>query len=178
MTRRNKTREPPTRLVARRRIWAFGAVAVVAIAAFGALGVRPLIGGQNDDRRVSQTIRVLQQIGDLRNSITAWQLYIQPHFSDFSAAPAKIDVTELAKGAILAQTQSTKALALIATLKSDGFDTTARQVSSANTEYTASIGKLAQLDRGAPPGTIVATLAAESTTSSRGTRTARPSPDY
>ncbi len=150
-------------LVARRRIWCSGAVAIAAIAAFATLGAHPLTTGERDNHQTVGTLRLLEQVNVLRTALGSWQIFIGPHFADLAATPAKPDPSELAKGAILAQAQSNDALALIASLDAEGLSANARGIKHANTVYTASITKFAPLDNGASQAVIAATVAAETT---------------
>ena len=127
-----------TPLRARRRIWASAMVVVLAIVGFGLLGVRPLVSSRREDQHVRSAVLVLQEIADLRTALSAWQVYIGPHFADFSTAVAKIDPIDLANGARLAQTQSAQAKVVVAELKQAGLTSSAREIESAGTRPTRS----------------------------------------
>jgi diguanylate cyclase (GGDEF)-like protein len=88
-------------------------------------------------------------------------VYVEPHFADFSAVPARVDPTELAKGAVLAATQQDIATALVPLLRANGLETDAKEIDTANRAFETSIAKLATLDGGAVAGAIVATVATE-----------------
>src|SRR5258708_24888829 len=66
------------KLRARRRIWAGGALAILVLGGFGALGVQPLVGARRDDARVRSSAAVLQQLAEMRAALSAWQVYVQP----------------------------------------------------------------------------------------------------
>lgn len=150
------------KLRSRRRIWAGGAVAIVAVASFGALGVRPLVEGRGDDTRVRSSVAVLQQIADLRAALSALQVYVQPFFSQFSSKAVKLGTTEVATAAVLAQTETTAATAVVASLRNQGLGTSARELESASTTFTAAIGAFGPISAGAKADVVNATLKAES----------------
>jgi len=151
-------------LRARRRIWSWGLLIVFAIGVFGALGVQPLMSGRREDQRTRSAVLVLQQISDLRTDLSAWQVYIQPLFADFSAKPAKVEATELARGALLAQAQATQARVVVRSLRAAGLSANANAIDNANRKYAKSIAAFGKLDGGASASLIAATIRAETAT--------------
>jgi diguanylate cyclase (GGDEF)-like protein len=158
MQGRSSTRLRPG---ARGRLWAGGAAAALVIVAFGALGVSPMLAGRSDAIRVNSRVQIAQQIADFRGAVNAWQVYVQPHFADFSAGPARVDAPELAKGAVLAATQQAAAASLLPMLRASGLATNAKELDNVNRAFETSIAKLGTLDGGAAAGVIISTIATE-----------------
>src|SRR5690349_13567753 len=88
---------------ARRRVWAYGAGVLLAIAASALITTLPLLSEQSENRQVGLDDVALEHLGDLRTTLADWQIYLEPRIPMFSGAPSVIDPLDLAKGAQLAQ---------------------------------------------------------------------------
>jgi diguanylate cyclase (GGDEF)-like protein len=149
------------RLRARRRIWAAGALALVVVAGFGALGVRPLVDGRRDDARVRSSVALLQQLADLRAALSAWQVYVQPYFTDLSSKTVKLGTTEVATAAVLAQTEASAVASVVKSLRSHDLVANARELETASARFTRAIGAFAPIVVGAKAGLVDQTVKAE-----------------
>jgi diguanylate cyclase (GGDEF)-like protein len=150
------------KLRSRRRIWAAGALAIVVVASYGALGARPLLDGRRDDIRIRSSVMVLQQISDLRASLSAWQVYVQPYFTDFSSKAVSVGATEVATAAVLAQTEASAAVSVVKSLRSEGIIAGARELEGANAGFARAIGAFAPIIAGAEASVVAQTVKAES----------------
>ncbi|MCU1468458.1 MAG: hypothetical protein JWM72_4386 [Actinomycetia bacterium] len=149
------------KLRVRRRIWGAGALAILVVAGFGALGVHPLLGARSDDERFRSSVAVLQDIAELRASLSALQVYVQPFFGAFSANAVKVRTTEVAQAALLAQTESTGAAAVARALRSEGLVANARELEVASASFTKAIAAFAPVIGGASSDVIAATVTVE-----------------
>jgi diguanylate cyclase (GGDEF)-like protein len=131
------------------------------VAGFVALAAHPLIGARRDDVRVRSSVAVLQEIADLRASLSAWQVYVQPFFGSFSGDAIKIGTTAVAQAAVLAQTETTAAASVVRALRSEGLVGNAGELEEANLSFKKAIGGFVPVIAGASAAVIKATLSAE-----------------
>jgi len=149
------------RLRAHRRIWAYSALAVLAIVASGIVAARPLNSGRSEDLQVGADDAALAQVTDFRTSLADFQVYLEPHFAQFSANPVAIDPPDLANGSRLGQVMVGRASDVISALNAIGLGGNARAIAAANTHFTKSLAPLAPLAAGGSSATIVATVNGE-----------------
>jgi diguanylate cyclase (GGDEF)-like protein len=157
----NRAKRVP--LTGRRQIWASSTVVVLAIVIFGALGVRPLVLGRTEDRRARSAVLVLQEISELRTALSAWQVYVEPHFAAFSSTAGETDATQVGKAGVLAAAQAAQAPIVIKSLRAVGLSDNADQLQTSNATYAKSIADLVPLYGGATPAAIASGVAAETT---------------
>ncbi len=133
----------------------------MVVSGFGALGARPLLEGRGDDLRVRSSVLVLQQIADLRAALSAWQVYVQPYFTDFSVKAVQVGATEVATAAGLAHTAASAAASVVKSLRSEGLVVRAHELESANAIFTRAIGAFAPIIAGAEATVVERTVKAE-----------------
>jgi diguanylate cyclase (GGDEF)-like protein len=104
---------------------------------------------------------VLQQIADLRAALSAWQVYVQPYFSDFSVKAVQVGATEVATAAGLAHTAASAAASVVKSLRSEGLVDRAHELESANAVFTRAIGAFAPIIAGAEATVVERTVKAE-----------------
>jgi diguanylate cyclase (GGDEF)-like protein len=164
---RLRRRDPFLRSPARRRVWAYGATAVVVVALIAVLSVGPMLSGRADVRRVERDDAALHQVLDLRATFADFQLFLVPQFAKLSATATAFDPTEIAKGSQMVQTAIAQTRVATRTLNAMGFHDDARAINSASATFTKSLTALGRLISGRPLAVIATTLAAEQATFTR-----------
>ena len=61
---------------ARPRIWAYGALTILAIGLFAVLSVMPLQSGRNEQIQVHNDDLALRQVLDYRATLADWQVFV------------------------------------------------------------------------------------------------------
>ncbi len=158
---RRRRRDPLLRSPARRRVWGYGAAAVVAIALIAVLSVGPMLSGRADDRRVLRDDAALQQVLDLRATFAEFQLFLQPQFDKLSTHATAFDPTEIATGSQIVQTAIAQTRVATTTLNVMGRRDDARAINSASATFTKSLTALGTLIAGRPLSVIASTRASE-----------------
>ena len=160
--RRSRSRSGnETPLRARRRIFAYGALGLLAIAISAGISLRPLLSGRSESRQVRAGDHTLQQVFELRTTLADWQVFAEPFFARVSVTGVKIDPAELAKGATIAQTVPPQVQAVATDLRDSGFTPTARTLESGSAKFSNTITNLAPLIEGTSTTKIAAATAAE-----------------
>jgi diguanylate cyclase (GGDEF)-like protein len=160
----HRSRDPMLRLQARRRVWAFGAAAVVAIALIAVLSVGPMLSGRTEVLRVERDDAAVQQVLDLRATFAEFQLFLLPQFAKLSTTATTFDPTEIATGSQIVETTISQTKVATATLDAMGLRDDARAISSASATFTKSLTALGTLIAGRPLAVIDATRTAEQAT--------------
>jgi diguanylate cyclase (GGDEF)-like protein len=145
----------------RRRVWAFGAAALLAIALIATLSMRPLLSGRREVSQLQRNEVALQHVLDLRATLADWQLFMEPQIAKLGTAPAGLDPIEIAKGAQLAQLESAQTLTAADALRAVGRSSSARGIVSASTKFTTSLTALGPLIAGRPLAVIDTAINAE-----------------
>src|SRR5689334_10015538 len=101
---RRGTRDASLRSRVRRRIWAYGAAAVVVLTVLAVLSAVPMLVGRADVRRVERDDAALQQVLDLRTTFAEFQIFLLPQFAKLSTTATSFDPTEIANGSQIVQT--------------------------------------------------------------------------
>lgn len=165
MGRRRRPTGRGARLRARQSIWASCAVALLAIAFATFLSFRPLQSASSEIRQSHSEDLALQQVADLRTTLTNFQLLLEPSLTTAQSAATTAD--GLAKAAQLAQTENAQTQAVLKTLRAVGFTRTADELRTTNAAFTKAYTGLAPLAAGVPVGKLVAPIAAERATFSK-----------
>ncbi len=160
---RGRRRDPLLRLRARRRVWTYGAAAVVIVVVLAVLSVGPMLSGRADVRRASRDDLALQQVLDLRATFAEFQLYLLPQFTRLSTTATTFDPTDIAAGVKIVQTAVTQTAAATKSLSALGLRDDAAAISSASATFTKSLTALGALIGGRPLAVIANTLVAEQT---------------
>ena len=152
------------RLRARRRVWAYGAAAVVVIALIGALSVGPMLSGRAEVRKVLRNDQALQQVLDLRATFAEFQLFLQPQFAKLSTTAASLDPADIGTGSQIILTTVAQTEVATKTLNAMGLHDDARDIGSASATFTKSLTALGTLIGGRPLAVIASAHAAEQAT--------------
>ena len=155
------------RLRARRRVWSYGAAALVIIMVLAVLSVGPMLAGRGDVHEVERDDLALQQVLDLRATFAEFQLFLQPQFAKLSATATTFDPTDIATGAQIVQTAITQTQIATTTLNAMGLRDDARAINTASATFTTSLTALGTLVAGRPLAVIANTFAAEQATFTR-----------
>ena len=150
-----------SRASARRRVWTYGAVALVAIALFAAVGMRPVQSGRSEVRQVQADDRALRRVLDLRATLGDLQVFIEPHLALLSTTASSIDPGDIARGSQLGDTQPSQGLSAVKTLRAMGLADTARDVEAASAAFGKALTNLAPLIAGRPLLEVAAGIAKE-----------------
>ena len=149
---------------ARRLVALCTVLALVAIAGAAFITLVPLTSVRSEMHQVGADDEVVQRITDLQSAVADWQVYVEPRFAQFSAAPIKVDPVDLASGSGLAQAVDAATTAATGAIGRDtGLRATAtsRAITDAHGKFVAALNRLAPLASGAPSATIRAAVAAE-----------------
>jgi len=168
---RRGTRDASLRLRVRRRIWAYGAAAVVVLTVLAVLSAVPMLVGRADVRRVERDDAALQQVLDLRTTFAEFQIFLLPQFAKLSTSATSFDPTEIANGSQIVQTAVSETQGAAKSLNALGLRADARAITSAGAAFTQSLTAVGELISGKPLTVIEKALAAEQVTFTR-TRTA------
>ena len=152
------------RLRARRRVWGYGAIALLVVAVFASLSVRPLILGRREVRQDHNDDLALRQVLDYRATLADWQVFIEPQLGKLRTTLADINPTDIGKGAQLTELQAAQAQAAVSILKTMGFGDIAREIANANAVFSKSLTNLGPLIAGRPLVEIAAGIASERAT--------------
>ncbi len=90
-----------------------------------------------------------QQSTDLRSTLVAWQLFLEPALDASQVAGATINPTDIAKGSQYAQAQIDQAKSLSSTLRRRGLADKAHALDTASAALTGSFTKLTPIAAGA-----------------------------
>jgi diguanylate cyclase (GGDEF)-like protein len=156
-----RTRDPLQRLTARRRVWSYGAAAVVMIAFIAVVSVGPLLSGKAEVRSVQQDDVALRQVLDLRATFAEFQLFMEPFFAKLSTSAATFAPTDIAAGSQIAETAVTQTRVATATLHTMGLGADAGAINAASASFTNSLSALGTLIGGRPLTVIASTVATE-----------------
>jgi len=162
-------RDPLRRLTARRRVWSYGAAAVVIIAVIAVVSVGPLLSGRSEVRKVQRDDVALQQVLDLRATFAAFQLFMEPYFAKLSTTAVTFAPTDIATGSQIAQTAIAQTGVATATLRKMGLGADARAITDASSSFTNSLSALGTLIAGRPLAVIASTVATERATFTKAT---------
>jgi diguanylate cyclase (GGDEF)-like protein len=154
---RDRVRRPTVR----RRVWAFGVAAVVAIAVIAVLSVGPLLSGRTEVRRVQRNDLALREVLDMRSSFADFQVFLEPLFAQVSTVAIVVDPTLIASGSVIGQTAMTQTLVATRSLNAIGLGDDARAIAAASAKFTQSLSALGKLVEGQPLAVIARTVAAE-----------------
>lgn len=113
---RTQTHDRSRPLPARRRVWAYGAVAVVVVALIAMLSVGPLLSGRSEVRTVQRDDQALRQVLDLRGTFAEFQLFLEPEFAKFTTTATAFAPTEIAAASQIVQTAIAQTQVATATL--------------------------------------------------------------
>jgi diguanylate cyclase (GGDEF)-like protein len=149
------------RLRARRRIWGYGAIALLVIAVFASLSVRPLVSGRREVRQDHNDDLALRQVLDYRATLADWQVFIEPQLGKLRTTLADITPADIGKGAQLTEVQAAQAQRAVSILRTMGFGDIARDIANANAVFAKSLNNLGPLIAGRPLVEIAAGVAAE-----------------
>jgi diguanylate cyclase (GGDEF)-like protein len=152
------------RLRARRRVCGYGAIALLVIAAFASLSVRPLVLGRREVRQDHNDDLALRQVLDYRATLADWQVFIEPQLGKLRTTLADIAPADIAKGAQLTELQAAQAQRAVSILRTMGFGDIAREIANANAVFAKSLNNLGPLIAGRPLVEIAAGIAAERAT--------------
>ena len=152
------------RLRARRRVWSYGAIALLVIAVFASLSVRPLVSGRREARQDHNDDLALRQVLDYRATLADWQVFIEPQFGKLRTTLADINPVDIAKGAQLTEVQATQAQRAVSIVRTMGFGDIAREIANANAVFSKSLSNLGPLIAGRSLAEIAAGIAAERAT--------------
>ncbi|MGO9875819.1 MAG: diguanylate cyclase [Acidimicrobiia bacterium] len=152
---------------ARRRVWAYGAAALVVIALIAVLSVGPMLSARVEVRRVVRDDTAVQQVLDLRATFADFQLFLLPQFAKLSTTATTFDPTEIASGSQLVQTAIDQTQVATTTLNAMGLRDDARAINSASATFTKSLTALGTLIAGRPLAVIASTRTAEQATFTR-----------
>jgi diguanylate cyclase (GGDEF)-like protein len=146
----SKTKDPkPRRIKDRGRIFASGAIAVIATIVAVVVVLYPLSATRDDLRKIAVDGVPLQaQLVELRTTVVDWQFFIERHLDDL-APGAVADPAELVKGAELVTRQSRQAAALSRHLRRIGFTNDARALDAAISAFIPTLTKLGPVASGA-----------------------------
>jgi diguanylate cyclase (GGDEF)-like protein len=150
-----------SRLRARPRVWAYGAAVMLVIAASALISTLPLQSEQSENRQVGRDDAALRHLSELRTTLANWQIYLEPHLAMLSETPSPVDPIDLAKGAGLAQLETSQAISAVDAMRAVGIDGTARGVQTASAAFVKSLAPLAALAAGRPRAEITAAIAGE-----------------
>jgi diguanylate cyclase (GGDEF)-like protein len=156
--------DPLRRLTARRRVWTYGAAAVVIIMVLAVLSVGPMLSSRADDQRVQRDDMALQRVLDLRATFAEFQLFLQPQFAKLSTTATTFDPTDIATGSQIIQTTVSQTQVATQTLNAMGLHDDARAVSAASATFTKSLNALGTLIAGRPLPVIASARAEEDAT--------------
>ena len=149
----------------RRRIFATGALASLAIVVAAVIVLSPLTGARTDVRQIAGNgLPVQAQLVALRTTLADWQFFLEPSFD--ALAPGVLPAPgQLAKGAALAAKQTAQAHDLARSLRRIGFGSEAAELDSAIAALGTSITKLTPIAAGKPVtrAKVAALLGAERT---------------
>src|SRR5258708_40254571 len=120
------------RLRARRRVWGYGALALLVIAAFASLSVRPLVLGRREVRQDHNDDLALRQVLDYRATLADWQVFIEPQLGKLRTTLADIAPADIANGAQLSEVQAAQAQRAVSILRTMGFGDIARGIANPN----------------------------------------------
>ena len=151
-------------LTVRRRVWAYGAAAVVVIAAIAVLSVRPLVSGRGEVSVVQRDDHALGEVLDLRADLAEFQLFLEPQFSKLSATVSTIDPTDIATGSTIVQSVLARTITTAKTLTAMGLVSDARAISLTSASFTKSLTAFGDLIVGRPLAVITGVVAAERAT--------------
>ncbi len=157
MMSRNHAHDAGRRSPARRRVWGYCTVGLVAIAVSAAVSFRPLLSGHSEVRQVRRDDLALKRVADLRTTLSEFQVFIEPHLSHLAPASP----TDLANGALLATAVTPRALAVAKALPAIGLADTARQLETTDASFTAAFSGLSVIASGRPSPAVTAAATAE-----------------
>jgi diguanylate cyclase (GGDEF)-like protein len=160
-TRASKQR----RIKDRGRIFASGALAVLALALAVLVLLNPLTATRADLQQIATDGVPLQaQLVELRTTVVDWQFFIERHLDEL-APGAVVNPTEVVKGAGLLTRQTKQAAALSRRLRKVGFTSDADTLDAAMTAFSKTLPQLAPAVSGISiePGKLRTIVTAERT---------------
>ena len=141
----------------------YASIGLAAIAVSAAVSSYPLLTGHSELRQVRRDDLLLQGLADLRTSMSDFQVFVEPHMADLApAAP-----NDLANGALLAQAVPPQSQAVARSLSAVGLSSTARDVVSADADFSKSFSGLSVIASGRPSVEATAAITAERTAFAR-----------
>jgi len=146
---------------ARRRVWDYGVLVLLAVAASALITTLPLLSEQSENRQVGTDDIARERVGDLRTTLADWQFYLEERIPTFSSSPSLIDPLDLAKGAQLAQDESAQAGAAVRALRAVGLLSGAHDIEVASAAFATSLAPLAKLAAGRPSTEVLAAVNGE-----------------
>ena len=136
------------RIALRGQIFAWGALAGLAIIVAALVVLSPITRARADLRQVSNDgLPVQAQLVGLRTTLADWQFFLEPHL-DVLAPGVAPEPAQLAHGAQLATTQTAQAAALARSLRRVGYTTDASDLQTAMRALDNSITKLTPIAAG------------------------------
>ena len=158
MARRRQGAASNGRLRARRRIWVFSGLALLAIVTAAFVAVRPQIAVSRSISHSEQTSAVLHLVTDAESATAHFQIVVEPALS--ASLPGHANLI-LAEGFQASQVQLTQLQSVLKALPAIGRSTTAAQLRTLNDAFIAAYGLLAPLADGASPLRFAAPISVE-----------------
>jgi diguanylate cyclase (GGDEF)-like protein len=143
----------------RRHIWAAGLAGIVAVAIAAAAVLWPLDLAERKLQAANRHDAALQQLAQLRTSLSDFQLLLDPSLSAPRSVSALTD--DLAKAAQLAQTVDAQARIVAGSLAANGLPEAADALRTANTAFAKAYTGLAPLATGLPLAKVMSQVTAE-----------------
>ncbi|HEY5012136.1 MAG TPA: hypothetical protein VIK61_05450 [Acidimicrobiia bacterium] len=144
-------------LRARRRIWMFCAVGLVAIAGSAVISSIPLLRVRSEVDSLRADDLAFQQIADLHTSLADLQIFVEPRLAGLAAASP----SDIAHAGALGVAVSADAHAVATTLPAMGLIGTAEDFKSAGAAFKKATAGLGLVASGRQTAVVVAAIAAE-----------------
>ncbi len=157
----------PGLMRARRMILTLGALLLMTTMVSAFFSISPMVSGQRALKQVGRDDLARHYVGELRTTLSDWQLFVEQRIALLSATAPKIDPVDLAKGTQHIADEQSQAQDLAKALRAMGLSAVGSNLEFVNAKFFKTVTDLAPLLAGASTASILGLIAAERTAFAR-----------